>query len=323
VRVQIARSAAEMERLRSVWEALYAATPAATFFQDFAWNHLAALHFGARESPLVVLVESDGGAALIPAALTGQSLTFLGECLFDYRTVLVAGDTAILQRGWEELARLRLPLDIVALRGIENRDLLGPLAPHPFCNAPAVRCADLTAEQFAARHGRLGRYWRRLQRRGAHLVRYDGRSGDLLRWLYRRKAAQFEGRDNNIFRDESRIDFLVAAAAVQPHQCEIFTLECERQVIAGLVTFLDGPVRRFYTIYFDPAWARDSPGTVLIYEVTRRSLAAGLDCDYMTGEQPHKLRFASFMVPLFRVHATADDLARAAGPPLPVAPAAA
>jgi CelD/BcsL family acetyltransferase involved in cellulose biosynthesis len=49
----------------------------------------------------------------------------------------------------------------------------------------------------------------------------------------------------------------------------------------------------------------------LIYEVTRQSLGEGLDCDYMTGEQPYKLRLATSSVPLYRVQATADQLAMA------------
>jgi CelD/BcsL family acetyltransferase involved in cellulose biosynthesis len=46
----------------------------------------------------------------------------------------------------------------------------------------------------------------------------------------------------------------------------------------------------------------------LIYEVTRRSLEDGLDCDYMTGEQPYKRRLATSSVPLYRLRATAAEL---------------
>jgi len=79
--------------------------------------------------------------------------------------------------------------------------------------------------------------------------------------------------------------------------------------VASLVTFIDGNVRRFYTIQFDPGWAKYSPGTVLIYEVTRRSLEAGLDCDYMTGEHAYKMRFATAVVPMYWVQASHQTLA--------------
>ena len=44
-------------------------------------------------------------------------------------------------------------------------------------------------------------------------------------------------------------------------------------------------------------------------EVTCQSLAAGLDCDYMTGEQPYKMRLATASAPLYRLQATPQQLA--------------
>ena len=41
----------------------------------------------------------------------------------------------------------------------------------------------------------------------------------------------------------------------------------------------------------------------MIFDVTRESLAEGLDVDFMTGEYPYKNRLATAMVPLFRVSA--------------------
>jgi CelD/BcsL family acetyltransferase involved in cellulose biosynthesis len=93
--------------------------------------------------------------------------------------------------------------------------------------------------------------------------------------------------------------------------CELFTLETSAALVAALVTFLDRRTRRFYTVYYDPAWAKSSPGHALVYEVARRSLSAGLDCDLMTGEHPYKSRLATSAVPLYRVEADSDTLARA------------
>src|SRR5262249_11531800 len=59
----------------------------------------------------------------------------------------------------------------------------------------------------------------------------------------------------------------------------------------------------------DPDLEKHSPALSLIYEVTRRSLAAGLDCDYMTGEQPYKMRLATASNPLYRLQATPEQLA--------------
>ena len=93
-------------------------------------------------------------------------------------------------------------------------------------------------------------------------------------------------------------------------RCELFTLEnAAGKLIAGLVSFRDGNIRRCYTIYFHPEWARYSPGVALLYEVTARSLGEGLSCDYMTGEYPYKLRLANASRPLYRVEASAEELA--------------
>ena len=72
---------------------------------------------------------------------------------------------------------------------------------------------------------------------------------------------------------------------------------------------IDRGCRRFYTGWFAPEYEKHSPALALIYEITRQSLAAGLDCDYMTGEQPYKMRLATSAVPLYKVRASAEELA--------------
>jgi CelD/BcsL family acetyltransferase involved in cellulose biosynthesis len=67
-------------------------------------------------------------------------------------------------------------------------------------------------------------------------------------------------------------------------------------------------VRHCYTIYYDSRWSDFSPGQLLLFEVAARSLAEGLDCDFMTGEYPYKNRVATARVPLFTVQAGAAAL---------------
>jgi CelD/BcsL family acetyltransferase involved in cellulose biosynthesis len=101
---------------------------------------------------------------------------------------------------------------------------------------------------------------------------------------------------------------MVQVCATVGSLCEIFTLETAGSLLAALVTFRDGNIRRFYTVHFEAEWAKYSPGMVLIHEVTRRSLAALMDCDYMTGEHAYKLRFATSVVPMYWVRASAAEL---------------
>ena len=83
---------------------------------------------------------------------------------------------------------------------------------------------------------------------------------------------------------------------------------------AAVVALLDPGMRRFYTCWFTPELSKHSPALSLIYEITRRSLAADMDCDYMTGEQPYKLRLATSAVQLLQLRATAGQLAALAQP---------
>jgi CelD/BcsL family acetyltransferase involved in cellulose biosynthesis len=94
-----------------------------------------------------------------------------------------------------------------------------------------------------------------------------------------------------------------------PDAFEIFTLQYGGTVAAAVVTLRDGRWRRFYTGWFAAEYEKHSPALALIYEITRQSLADGLDCDYMTGEQPYKMRLATNLVPLYRALATSDELA--------------
>lgn len=303
----IARSAAELDALRNIWNSLYAAGEH-TLFQSFDWNRLAASHFADREASFVSYYEDDNGAAIVPAAIgDGHRLAFLGERLFDYRDVLAAGEPTALREAWRPVAELGLPLSLAALRSCaaERWSYAGVL---PFCAAPSVLRRNTSAEHLEAEHRKLGRFSRRLRRQGLELRTYDGSFGKLIRSIYQQKARQFRGSTDNIFADERRAAFMVSAAALRPASCEIFTYEQGSRVVAALVTFRDGTVRRFYTVWFDSSLARESPGQVLVYEATLEALRNGVDCDYMTGEQSHKTRLATSSEPLYRVELSAGEL---------------
>lgn len=311
MRITIATTPAEIERLRPIWERLYRPTEQ-TAFQDFELNSLAARHFSEREAPYIVAAENDSSAALIPAAVraSNDEITLLGESLFDYRDVLHCGSHEALEAAWAEVTKLQRPMSFIALRpeSLPHWDMVPTT---DFANAPCVRHQDVDCEEFRAAHNRLGMYYRRLIKRGVHFHTHTGKECALVRTVYERKATQFPNEPNNIFLDPHRRDFMALACEAMGDRCEIFTLEYGTQLVAALVTLRDAEARRLYTIYFDPAWSKFSPGTVLIYEVTARTLAEGLDCDYMTGEYGYKNRLATAMVPLLRVKASAEELAQA------------
>jgi CelD/BcsL family acetyltransferase involved in cellulose biosynthesis len=304
-RFHIATTKQEVELLRKPWEWLEGVC-GGTIFQTFLWNLLAVGAFAQREAPAVVYAESDAGMAIIPAAVSVATgaIVLLGETLFDYRTVLAAGDRTVLHRAWRELSRFRKPVSSLALRE-ENDPLWEGFSILPFVNAPFVSRAEMSSEAFEAKHTRSARAFRRLRRAGMEVKRHSGTDSELVRMIYERKSHQPHA---TLFTDPQRRDFMVAIAAAEP-SCEIFTLQKENEIVAAVVALREESVRRTYTVYFDTRWAKDSPGHALVYEVTRISLAEGLDCDFMTGEYPYKNRLATGMLPLYRAEATAEELA--------------
>ena len=307
VKIAVYRSVEEMMRLRPLWKSL-CAEGNCTVFQRFDLNLLAAERFPEREKPYVVHAESSNGAAIVPAVLrrSDGTIRLLGEELFDYRAFLHTGDDEVLRAALAALGELGRPLEIVAIRETDCNVVTDELELLPFAAAPGVSCAQVSADEFAAAHTRLARNLRRMERLGFRLKTYDGANPQLLRWIYAAKAEQSE---SSLFHDPARKEFLVSAAAMMPDVFEIFTLENGETIAAAVITLRDGGWRRFYTGWFAAEYQKHSPALALIYEITCQSLAQGLDCDYMTGEQAYKMRLATNSVLLHRVRATAAELA--------------
>ncbi|MBV8206779.1 MAG: GNAT family N-acetyltransferase [Acidobacteria bacterium] len=297
-----------MERLRPLWEYLYAFSPSATLFQSHWLNSLAVRGLG--EAPFVVAAETGSGAAIVPAAITGGALGFLGECLFDYRDILSSGEPDALALAIAQIARSGLSLRVRGLREDAHPQLWQSLGRVNWSAAPCVQRKQMGAAEFCAAHSRLASRFRKLQRAGAELRRHSGANSSLVRWIYQRKAQQIADKPPpNLFAVPARVEFMVAWCARAAAGCEIFCLEAGGKIVSALVTFRDSSTRRFYTVYFDAGWEKFSPGTVLVYEATRLTLSEGLDADFMTGEQPHKTRMASASTRLYSAEPAAGRMA--------------
>ncbi len=320
--VETLRSAHELDQLKSRWKWLETQYES-TLFQSYELNRIAAEWFSARESPNIVVAESDAGIAIIPAVRRERELGLIGETLFDYRDVLSAGDPGVLQFAWRELARLGIPLQVTALRGREALARWHSLRPTEFCNAPTTRRCDLSAAEFAQAHHKAAKASRRLLREGLRLVRRQQELRPIAEWVYRRKA-EWSGKSKNLFLDKLRQDLMLHIVCSGVCNCTIWSYETRAgDIAAALVSFRHRQFRHFYTIHHDERWSRFSPGQVMIFDVTRESLAEGLDVDFMTGEYSYKNRLATAIVPLFKVAATPSQMASwSAATPGVVLPAA-
>jgi CelD/BcsL family acetyltransferase involved in cellulose biosynthesis len=307
-RTIVARSHQEILSLRFLWEQLEQ-KQSATMFQSFAWNYAASCAFPDREVPYVLYVENGSGTVLIPAAIRQNRLTLLGETLFDYRDALFAGDPDVLTSAWKRAAHLGLRFSAGAIRSDTSIKAWTGFDVSRFHGAPRVSPRETTDQAFAEAHGRLASGQRRLAREGVEFRSHTGLETALMHFIYQQKGSQPAESGDNLFADPRRAQFMVDLGRTIGNACEIFTYETAGTLVAALVTFRDRNVRRFYTVYCDRRWSRCSPGIALIYEVTKRSLRAGLECDYMTGEQAYKLRFSTSVVPMYWAEATADALA--------------
>jgi CelD/BcsL family acetyltransferase involved in cellulose biosynthesis len=308
LRIETLRGAHELECLRSRWEWLERHCEY-TLFQSYELNRRAAEWFAARETAHVVFAESDSGLAIIPAVRRERELGLIGETLFDYRDVLSAGAPEVLAEAWHELARLGLPLEVTALRGGAVRSRWQPLAPFEFCNAPMIRHSQISAEEFASAHRKSAKASRRLAREGLRLTREPDGARQAAEWLYRRKT-EWRGASTNLFLDGQRQDFMLNILNDSVYGCSSWRyLSSTGEIAAVLVSFDHSGCRHFYTIHHDPLWDRFSPGQVMIFDVACESLREGLDVDFMTGECPYKNRLATTQIPLYRVHATVEQMA--------------
>ncbi len=318
IRTRIIQTAAELESVRDRWEQL---AREATIFQSFAWNRLAASCFSRRERPYVICCESDSGAAIIPAVIRRDGTTgLMGKRLFDYRDILYAGDEAVLPQAWRRLCDLNRPFQLTALRGERSRWLWREAQPRPFAHAPCVRLNDLpgmmaadgvlptsSRDRFLAMHARLGRHTARMVKQAIAFRQRAGSERELVRFIFEAKGRQATP-STNLFQDRMRQAFMVQIAAQKESRCEVYTYETTSKLVAALVAFRDDAVRHCYTIYYNSRWSGFSPGQLLLFEVAARSLAEGLNCDFMTGEYPYKNRLATSRVPLFTVEAGAEAL---------------
>jgi CelD/BcsL family acetyltransferase involved in cellulose biosynthesis len=306
-RIVVARTADEVQSLRSRWEYLQARCSCTTF-QTYKWNSIAVRIFD-HEEPHVIFCETEGGMAVLPLCINRgrRVLSCLGDVLFDYRDVLSVGEKDALVAAWETASLTGLQFSSGgALANARTRWTGFKL--NPFYRAPMVKTSEVSAAEFAATHTRSASRLRRLARMGVVLREYVPANPSLVRWIYEQKACQPPEAGESVFSDPRRIEFMAAVVGSVPQEEEVFTLESKGKCVAALVTLREHRWRRFYTIWFDQEWANHSPGICLIYEVTRRSLEQGLNCDYMTGEQDYKMRFATSVELMYWIEATVEQM---------------
>lgn len=240
-----------------------------------------------------------GCGAIVPWVQWGERLITLGAGMFDYCDAIGAPSVAALR------AAAEVPREVPGLRADSSwAAAWRALAPDwgaPRHCAPFL-AAGLGAEELDCRHPKAAERLRRIARQGAWGAVTDPSSrAALLEWLLRQKQERMQalGRDNVLGAPEAA--WLRRMVARYPQFAELWRGEIGGRCAAGFLTWRGTGVRYGYLLAFAPEFARFSPGVLLLYHVLRECQREGREMDFLTGDQPFKLRFAAGRRDLFHL----------------------
>jgi CelD/BcsL family acetyltransferase involved in cellulose biosynthesis len=304
--VQIIDAAPELERLAPAWQDLWQGARRATIFQSPDWLVPWWRHFAPGRLLCVALWRGKDlvGFAPLYRDEDGRRCLPLGISLSDYLDVLVAEENAdsILEAMQTEIARISdraeicfpdvaADASVLALNssafsfhkypGQRAPELvLGP-ADNPLKNAPAHQRQNLrTAENRAGRRGCVVR----------EIVTHElPRVVPALMQFHSARQRQL-GR-LGLDQDARVLPFLIEVfgALAQENVVRAYSTECEGRLVAGYLGFLHRNRASYYFGGFDPAFAFESPGTILIGHAMRCAAGEGAEIfDFLRGAEPYK-----------------------------------
>lgn len=308
-----------LERARPEWSELWDRCPAATPFQSPEW--LLPWWRCFRPGELLVLEVRESSGRLIglapffiqPAGEIHRHLAFIGSGISDYQDILAEPDLASEVAGevishlarhssrWErcELGNLGTDSPLLAVQKpneLQSQVLVGETC--TFVPLPE------SAHEYVGRlpwHLRrdLRSGWNRLHRAGAVLFGEAGHSNleDALEAFFRLHQARWRDRNQpGVLADEPMRVFHreVATGMLVKDHLRLYTLSLDQKIVAAIYGFARAHRLYFYLSGFDPRIKRLSPGSVLLYEVIRRSIDARLtELDFLRGNEPYKFEWGA------------------------------
>jgi hypothetical protein len=286
---------AQMGKIEEVWGRAWSAgasARSATVFQTFDF----ARHWiGTFAHAEVEIWVHSGSSLVLPVARRNDRVSLVGEGLFDYCDLVGPGaDGAVLERA----------ADIMTAGDLKPR-ATGVRADSPFMDfwrrvgegAHFSAAPQRPASAGALGHTRLAGRWQREHDAGA-CVREETDTRErraVLDWILERKQCH----PANVLGALER-QWIETVVEHSPQLAEVWSLCRGDHIMSALLCWRYPPTRYCYTIAHEPADAALSPGILLLYFVVSRSMSAGWDVDFLTGEQDFKLRFATRRQPLQR-----------------------
>ena len=307
----------ELAGLRGDWLSLWERCPTATTFQHpdwlIAWWRI--FHPGALR--IVVARAGDDLVALAPLYLEtgdhGSRLLPIGISLSDNGDVLIApgqearvlpaiagrlcsGPSDWTRLDWDDLAS-----DAAALM-FRSSELLAATtdevgAPCPVLKLPpSLELLNTVVPAGKMRKLRMARH--RGARRGAILQRHTPDDCDIfLDALERLHSARWRSRgEPGVFGEDRPAAFLrkAAPALLRGGYAVATTLVLDGTVAAAFLGFQRGEVVSAYMGGFDPAYAFESPGVVLLGDAIEQAIQAGArEFSFLRGAEPYKYEWGA------------------------------
>jgi len=324
------RDAAEIQRLKPEWEALWHACPGATSFQRPEWI-LAWIQSFQPAEPMLITVRRNGrlvGLAplLIYSDRDERVLAFMGGGVSDYLDVLVEQEQEQERRYadqvvpliWNQIMQESSRWDRVDFTDLPSNSLLLQNSPqvgnfeieqHNAC--PVIKvCAtpsDVRNLVPARQLRNLRNARARLERAGQARVELAtaetlDRFLDALIRLHGHRWRQ--SGSPGVLADEVVQQFhrRVAVQFLEKGVVRLYGLVLDGRIIASLYSFFETDAVRFYLQAYDPEFAWLSPGTQIIGAMIEDAVRAGkTEIDLLRGREAYKYAWGARDVPTFRL----------------------
>lgn len=302
------------------WNALAAQSPTHTAFQTFEWFDAWWSAFGSNHHLFLLTVHRAGAiVGVAPLMLTRgplglRVLELAGTPNADYQDFLVsAAGESVFDAIVDFLVRERRRWAMVVLRNLPSQSPT-VVQLHAACARRGLRVMDLERQPCPAlairgRHAEvrqlLDRYsirraMKKLASRGA--VRFRKLDGieaidRYLPMFFEQHTRRWAGsREPSPFNHRSFCDWYRALAHAAHHAgwLHFSVLECGGTPAAFHFGFDHAGVLSWYKPSFNPAFARESPGTTLIHSLIEDACARDFgELDFAAGAEPFKVRFSN------------------------------
>lgn len=327
-RLEIVRTSDRLEQIGPAWQVLWLSLDGLVF-QSHGW--VAAwwntLRDRDQRSLCIGLVwQGDALQAVFPLATSRRKglgvLEWAAASVTDYGDILVAPDCPpdCLRRLWALISSER-GFDLVMLGRLLPDANVRQLFNAAFDIGIRMR-ADyrLEVSHRVAADGANGERWfagqskktRKSYRHAQNLLKEDGDVrfrllpadtpfGPVLARiaLLKRQWLEDSGRTSELFSDDETSLAALVEILAQTGILRIFVLECGGQIVAVSVNFVQRGAMMAFVTTFDPAFARASPGMLLMMDYIGWSFDQGLTMvDFLAGDEPFKQRFATGSVTL-------------------------